>query len=51
MAIKLARQAGLPLVIAGIIQDQDYFDRLVASLDGDRVKYVGPVGPAEKGPC
>ncbi|NMA92241.1 MAG: glycosyltransferase family 4 protein [Firmicutes bacterium] len=49
-AIKLARQAGLPLVIAGIIQDQDYFDRLVApSLDGDRVKYIGPVGPAEKG--
>ncbi len=49
-AITLARQAGLPLVIAGIIQDQGYFDRFVAPfLDGERIKYIGPVGPAEKG--
>ncbi len=49
-AITLARQAGMPLVIAGIIQDQDYFDRFVAPhLDEDRVRYIGPVGPKEKG--
>lgn len=49
-AIGLARQAGLPLIIAGIIQDRDYFDRSVAPyLDNDRIKYIGPVGPAEKG--
>ncbi|MEX1124742.1 MAG: glycosyltransferase family 4 protein [Acidimicrobiia bacterium] len=45
-AIEVASQAGLPLVIAGIIQDQDYFDRLVKpQVDGERVTYLGPVGP------
>ncbi len=45
-AIEVARQAGMPLTIAGIIQDNDYFARLVEpKLDGDRIKYVGPVGP------
>ena len=49
-SIRLAKQAGLPLVIAGIIQDQTYFDRYVKPyLDGDQVCYIGPVGPAGKG--
>ncbi len=49
-SIRLARQAGLPLVIAGIIQDQTYFDRYVAPhLDDEQVRYIGPVGPEEKG--
>ncbi len=49
-AIQLACKADLPLIIAGIIQDQEYFDRLVAPyLDGERVKYIGSVGPADKG--
>ena len=44
-AIEVARRAGRPLVIAGIIQDQNYFDREVAPhVDGDRVRYLGPVG-------
>jgi glycosyltransferase involved in cell wall biosynthesis len=43
-AIDAAERAGLPLVIAGIVQDHDYFDRLVKPrLDGDRVTYIGPV--------
>jgi len=43
-AIEVARKAGLPLVLAGIVQDQAYFDREVAPhLDGDRVTYLGPV--------
>jgi len=43
-SIRLAKQVGLPLVIAGIIQDQNYFDRYVAPyLDGENVRYVGPV--------
>lgn len=47
VAIEVAARAGLPLVIAGIIQDQDYFDAFVAPhVDGDRVAYLGPVGPA-----
>ncbi len=49
-SIRLAKQVGLPLVIAGIIQDQNYFDRYVSPyLDDEEVRYVGPVGPEEKG--
>jgi glycosyltransferase involved in cell wall biosynthesis len=44
-AIEVAEQAGVPLTIAGIIQDDDYFEQFVEpKLDGDRIKYVGPVG-------
>ena len=45
-AITVAARAGRPLVIAGIIQDQAYYDLEVAPhLDGTRVRYLGPVGP------
>jgi glycosyltransferase involved in cell wall biosynthesis len=43
-AIDTAERAGLPLHIAGIIQDQTYFEQEVAPrLDNDRVQYIGPV--------
>jgi glycosyltransferase involved in cell wall biosynthesis len=45
-AIDLAERVGVPLTIAGIVQDRDYFQRLVEPrLDGERVSYIGPVGP------
>ena len=45
-AIDVAERTGLPLVIAGIVQDRGYFEQLVEPrLDGERVSYVGPVGP------
>ncbi|HEY4409660.1 MAG TPA: glycosyltransferase family 4 protein [Acidimicrobiia bacterium] len=45
-AIEVARRVGLPLVMAGIVQDHRYFDVEVAPhLDGDRVRYLGPIGP------
>jgi glycosyltransferase involved in cell wall biosynthesis len=48
-AIEVAQQVGIPLVIAGIIQDREYFERFVEPcLDGVRVSYVGPVGPADR---
>lgn len=48
-AIEVAKRAGVPLVIAGIIQDQRYFERFVEPhVDGDEVSYVGPVGPADR---
>ena len=48
-AIDVAARCDLPLVIAGIVQDQQYFDELVAPrIDGDKVSYIGPVGPAER---
>jgi glycosyltransferase involved in cell wall biosynthesis len=44
-AIRAAASAGLPLLMAGIIQDQAYFDEMVAPhIDGERVRYLGPVG-------
>ncbi len=52
-AIEVAERAGMPLMLAGIIQDQAYFDRLVAPrLDGERVSYIGPVeaGRAQRAP-
>jgi glycosyltransferase involved in cell wall biosynthesis len=44
-AIDVAERAGLPLTIAGIIQDRGYFEQLVEPrLDGKRVSYIGAVG-------
>ncbi len=48
-AIDAAERCGTPLVMAGIVQDERYFEELVAPrLDGGRVSFVGPVGPAER---
>jgi glycosyltransferase involved in cell wall biosynthesis len=48
-AIDVAARAGLPLVMAGIIQDQAYFDACISPrLDNRRVRYVGPVGPEHR---
>ena len=43
-AIDAAKATGIPLRIAGIIQDEAYFEREVTPrLDGDRVRFIGPV--------
>jgi len=48
-AIEAATRAGVPLIIAGIVQDRDYFERLVEPLiDGVRVTYVGPVNREDR---
>lgn len=48
-AIAVARRAGLPLRIAGIVQDQAYFDAEVAPhLQDGRVDYLGSVGPDDR---
>ena len=48
-AIDVAAQCELPLVVAGIVQDERYFDEQVAPrIDGDRVRFVGAVGPDER---
>jgi glycosyltransferase involved in cell wall biosynthesis len=48
-AIDAAERLGLRLVIAGIVQDERYFELEVAPrIDGDRVSYVGAVGPARR---
>ena len=48
-AIEAAKAAGLPLVMAGIVQDQAYYERAVApALDDQAVTYIGPVGGARR---
>ena len=48
-AIEVADRTAIPLTIAGIVQDRDYFDHAVRPhIDGRDVTYVGPVGPAER---
>lgn len=49
LAVEVARKAGLPLVIAGIVQDREYFRDMVQPLiDGVAVSYLGAVGPVER---
>ncbi len=48
-AIDVARRVGRRLVMAGIVQDQGYYDREVApAVDGTKVVYGGPVGGTER---
>ena len=44
LAIEVARLSGLPLQIAGIIQDERYFrEQVKPHLDNLKIRYVGPV--------
>jgi len=44
LAIEVSKESGLPLLIAGIIQDQAYFDEQIQPhLDDRQIRYVGPV--------
>ncbi len=46
LAIEVALRSGLPLVLAGNVPDnaRDYFqERIEPFLDGERIRYVGPV--------
>lgn len=48
-AIEIARRSGRRLTICGIIQDQRYFaERVAPHVDGDRVVYLGSVGPEQR---
>lgn len=48
-AIAIARQAGMRLKMAGIVQDRAYFDELVSPwIDGDRVEFLGAVDPLQR---
>jgi glycosyltransferase involved in cell wall biosynthesis len=48
-AIEVAKRAGRRLVICGIVQDTAYFrDQVEPHIDGDRVRYLGSVGPARR---
>ena len=49
LAAEAAKKAGMELLIAGIIQDEEYFTTMVKPhIDGKQIQYVGPVGPRER---
>ncbi len=48
-ALNIAKACNKKLIVAGIIQDQAYYDQYVAPhIDNDKVIYVGSVGPVER---
>jgi glycosyltransferase involved in cell wall biosynthesis len=48
-AIEIAARAGRRLVLCGIVQDERYFvQRVEPHVDGDRVVYLGSVGPEQR---
>ncbi len=48
-AIEIAKGAGRKLIMAGIIQDKVYYEREVEPfLEGNKITYVGSVGPAKR---
>ena len=49
-AVQIAHKAGFPLIIAGIVQDDEYFQTKVKPhIDGEQIRYIGPVVMPEKG--
>ncbi len=49
LAIEVAKKAGRNLILAGIIQDQDYFDKLIKPHINDKdIKFIGPVNPPQR---
>ena len=49
LAIEVAKKCGMDLIIAGIIQDQNYFDTLLKPhLNDSSIQYIGPVDPVRR---
>jgi glycosyltransferase involved in cell wall biosynthesis/mannose-6-phosphate isomerase-like protein (cupin superfamily) len=48
-AIEVAAKTGKRLVIAGIVQDDAYFDEQIKPcIDGSKVEYIGSIGPEKR---
>jgi glycosyltransferase involved in cell wall biosynthesis len=49
LAIEVAKKSGMDLIIAGIVQDQDYFDNLIKPhLNQSSIQFIGPVNPVQR---
>jgi len=49
LAIDVAKKSGRDLIIAGIIQDQKYFDDLIKPhINDTSIKFIGPVNPVQR---
>jgi glycosyltransferase involved in cell wall biosynthesis len=47
-AIEIAKRANKKLIIAGIIQDENYFKERIEPLFNDQIEYIGPAGPERR---
>lgn len=48
-SIEIANAAGIKLIISGLIQDQEYFEKQVKPLiDGVNIQFIGNSGPEER---
>lgn len=47
-AIRIAKETGMKLVLAGKIRDKDYFEELKKEIDGIQIRWVGEMGFEEK---
>jgi glycosyltransferase involved in cell wall biosynthesis len=49
LAIEVAKKCGKDLIIAGIIQDQTYFDNLLRPhINDSSIQFIGPVNPVQR---
>lgn len=48
LAIEVAQKVKMPLIVAGIIQDQTYFDECAKHFDDKLIKFIGPVNPPQR---
>jgi glycosyltransferase involved in cell wall biosynthesis len=49
LAIEVAQKSGIELILAGIIQDQQYFDTMLKPhFDDKLIKFIGPVNPVQR---
>ncbi len=49
LAIEVAKKCGKDLLIAGIIQEQGYFDNLIKPhVNDSSIQYIGPVNPVQR---
>jgi glycosyltransferase involved in cell wall biosynthesis len=47
-AIEISKKANKRLIIAGIIQDENYFKERVEPQLNDQIEYIGPAGPEKR---
>jgi len=49
LAIDVAKRCNIPLIIAGIVQDQAYFENSIQPhIDDKFIRYIGPVDPQQR---
>lgn len=49
LAVEVAKKSQMDLIIAGIIQDQNYFDTLVRPhINDTSIQFIGPVNPVQR---